>query len=224
MLQVCQWRYYAIYEKSFDLALRTVKFPIMFHDVPNSIKERMVYLESLNKKQRTENTPSSQRLRQIPPETGKFLTILAACAPLGTYLEIGTSGGYSALWISLACQKLGRTLVTIEIDEQKIEIAKETFKLAGIEDVIELIHGDGREYINAYHDISFCFLDADKGLYSECYEKIVPNMVQGGVLIADNVISHKDILSKFMDRALNDDRIDGVVVPIGSGELVCCKV
>jgi len=192
----------------------------MFHDMPEEIKERMAYLESLDSVQRSDSTEAKERLRQIPPETGRFLAILATCVPSGTYLEIGTSGGYSALWISLACQKLDRKLVTFEIDEDKVRIAKETFRVAGVEGIIDLVHGDARDRINNYQDISFCFLDAEKEIYLECYEKIIPNMVRGGILIADNVISHRDILSKFIDRALGDDRIDGVVVPIGSGELV----
>ncbi len=65
----------------------------MFHNIPKVIKERMSYLEKLSQKQKKANTPPMQRLRQIPPETGKFLALLAASAPEGTYLEIGTSGG-----------------------------------------------------------------------------------------------------------------------------------
>ena len=96
----------------------------MFHDIPDAIKKRMVYLENLDKQHRSENSPSHIRLRQVPRETGKFLALLAAMAPDGEYLEIGTSGGYSALWISLACRRLGRKLVTFEILSDKVDIAR----------------------------------------------------------------------------------------------------
>ena len=68
----------------------------MFHTIPKAIKERMAYLESLDKEDRLAGKSPLVRLRQVPPETGKFLALLAAGAPEGTYLEIGTSGGYSA--------------------------------------------------------------------------------------------------------------------------------
>ena len=108
-------------------------------------------------------------------------------------------------------------------DEEKARLARETFKAAGIEEVVELIVGDAREYLHNYKDISFCFLDADKEVYHDCYEKIVPNLVKGGLLVADNAITHKEVLTPMLDRALNDERVDALVVPIGSGVLVCRK-
>ena len=196
----------------------------MFHDVPKAIEERMQYLESMNDKDRLNEKPPLQRLRQIPPETGKFIALLASTAPEGTYLEIGTSAGYSTLWLSLACKELGRKLVTFEVLEEKANLAKETFKVAGVEEVVKLVTGDAREYLRNYRNVSFCFLDAEKKAYYECYEKVVPNMVRGGLLVADNVISHKEELKGLLERALNDRRVDALVVPIGTGELVCRKL
>jgi predicted O-methyltransferase YrrM len=196
----------------------------MFHNIPKAIKERMAYLESLDKQDRLAGKSPLERLRQIPPETGKFLALLAAAAPDGTYLEIGTSGGYSAIWLSLACKELGRKLVTFEVLEEKVKIARETFKIAGIEDMVELVSGDAKKYLQNYKNVAFCFLDAEKEDYLDCYEKVVPNMVSGGILVADNVISHKEVLEPMIERALTDVRVDALVVPIGRGELVCRKI
>jgi caffeoyl-CoA O-methyltransferase len=195
----------------------------MFHKIPTPVKTRMVYLEELDKKHRLGVTPSHVRLRQVPRETGKFLTIMASLAPAGMYLEIGTSGGYSALWLALACRELGRKLITFEILPQKVNIARETFHTAEVEDVVELIPGDAREYLGDYRNISFCFLDAEKEMYTECYEKVVPSMTEKGILVADNVISHKDVLKDMVQHALSDQRVDAMVVPIGSGLLLSVK-
>jgi caffeoyl-CoA O-methyltransferase len=196
----------------------------MFHKIPKAIEERMHYLESKDKKDRLDGKSLLQRLRQIPPETGKFIALLAASAPEGTYLEIGTSGGYSTLWLALACKELGRKLVTFEILEDKAQLAKETFKVAGVGKIIELVTGDAREYLHRYKNVSFCFLDAEKEVYYDCYEKVVPNMVSGGLLVADNVISHQEVLKPMIERSLSDERVDALVVPIGRGELVCRKL
>ena len=196
----------------------------MFHDIPTAIEERMRYLVSMDEKDRLDGTPAARRLRQIPPETGKFIALLAATAPQGTYLEIGTSAGYSTLWLTLACRETGRKLATFEVLEEKIRLARETFKTAGIEETVELVVGDAREYLHNYKDISFCFLDADKEVYFDCYEKIVPDLVKGGLLVADNATTHKEVLTPMLDRALNDERVDALVVPIGSGLLVCRKL
>ena len=78
-------------------------------------------------------------------------------------------------------------------------------------------------YLQDYSDISFCFLDAEKDVYQDCYNAVIPNMVSGGLLVADNAISHKEALQPMLDRALSDQRVDAIVVPIGRGELLCRK-
>ncbi len=108
--------------------------------------------------------------------------------------------------------------------EEKAGLAKETFKVAGVENVVKLVRGDARKHLENYRDISFCFLDAEKDAYYDCYEKIVPNMVKGGLLVADNAISHKEELEEMIKRALDDRRVDALIVPIGRGELVCRKI
>jgi predicted O-methyltransferase YrrM len=196
----------------------------MFHDIPRAIEERMRCLVSMDEKDRLDGTPAARRLRQIPPETGKFIALLAATAPQGTYLEIGTSAGYSTLWLTLACREVGRKLVTFEVLEEKARLAEETFKAAGVEEFVKLVAGDAREHLYAYKDISFCFLDAEKEVYHDCYEKTVPNLVKGGLLVADNATTHKEVLTPMLDRALSDERVDALIVPIGSGVLVCRKL
>ena len=196
----------------------------MFHDIPRAVMGRMQHLEQLDARDRGDGTPHLQRVRQIPPETGRFLALLCACTPEGACIEIGTSAGYSALWLALACRQLGRKLTTFEILPEKVELAKETFRLAGVEDVVELIAGDAREHLPGRGDISFCFLDAEKKTYPEFYEMIVPKMVPGGLLAADNAVSHEETLRPVINRALSDERVDAVVVPIGRGELVCRKL
>ena len=196
----------------------------MFHNISHDILDRMRFLEQLDAEHREKGLPSMQRLRQIPPDTGRFLALLEASAPDGTQIEIGTSGGYSTLWLALACQQLGRKITTFELLEEKASIARETFKLAGVEDIVELIVGDARMYLQDCSDVSFCFLDAEKDVYQDCYNAVIPNMVSGGLLVADNAISHKEMLQPMLDRALDDQRVDAVIVPIGRGELLCRKI
>jgi predicted O-methyltransferase YrrM len=195
----------------------------MFHQVPKAIEDRMHYLREIDKKDRQDGTTHAKRLRQIPPETGRFISVLAACAPEGKYIEIGTSGGYSTLWLSLACREVGRKITTFEILQEKADLARETFNAAEVEDVVELVHADARVRLDEYNGLSFCFLDPAKEIYSECYDRVIPNMVKGGILVADNAISHEEVLGPFLERVMKDERVDALVVPIGSGELVCRK-
>jgi predicted O-methyltransferase YrrM len=195
----------------------------VFHNISQDILDRMRFLEQLDAEHREKGLPSFQRLRQIPTETGKFLALLEASAPDGTRIEIGTSGGYSTLWLVLACQQLGKKITTFELLEEKASIARETFRVAGVEDTVELIVGDARMYLQDYKDVSFCFLDAEKDVYQDCYDAVIPNMVSGGLLVSDNAISHREMLQPMLDRALDDQRVDAMIVPIGRGELLCRK-
>jgi len=193
----------------------------MFHGLPESIAERMRYLEGLDARDRNDGTPRLRRLRQIPRETGRFIALLAALAPEGRYIEIGTSAGYSTLWLALVCREVGRRITTFEVLPEKAALARETFGRAGVEDVVDLVEGDARDHLSRYDDIAFCFLDADKEIYGECYEAVVPRMVRGGILVADNAINHREALAEMLDRALADGRVDAQIVTVGKGELVC---
>lgn len=196
----------------------------MFHAIDPAILDRMQFLEELDARDRLDGTPRLQRLRQIPPETGKFLALLAAGAPEGAILEIGTSAGYSTLWLTVAARARGRKVTTFEVLPEKVNLARETFRLAQVEDTVELIAGDAREYLARYTELAFVFLDAEKEAYGDCYELIVPRLVPGGLLVADNAINHRETLAPMLERALSDERVDALIVPIGKGELVCRKV
>lgn len=184
----------------------------------------MRYLEAIDAIDRVDGTPRLERLRQIPPETGKFLALLAASVPQGSILEIGTSAGYSTLWLSLACEYLERRLTTFEVLSDKALLAKETFRSAGVEDLVDLVEGDALEHLPKFDRIAFCFLDAEKEIYERCYEEIIPRLVPGGLLVADNAINHQESLQTVLARAAADARVDSLVVPIGKGELVCRKI
>jgi predicted O-methyltransferase YrrM len=186
--------------------------------------ERMQHLEKIDAQDREDGTPRHQRLRQVPPVTGKFLALMAANAPEGHYLEIGTSAGYSTLWIALACEMLGRPITTFELLPEKVELARETFRLAQVDKTVTLVAGDARKHIDRYQDIAFCFLDAEKEVYGELYELIVPRLVKGGLLLADNAINHQESLKPMLDRALTDERVDALIVPVGKGVLICRKI
>jgi predicted O-methyltransferase YrrM len=196
----------------------------MFHDSPESVSARMKELEEQGARDRKDGTPRLERLREVPREVGRFLAILAAGAPPGRWVEIGTSAGYSTLWLALAARESGRRVTTFEILDAKATLARETFAVAGVEDVVEFVHGDVRDELAGVDGVSFCFLDSEKEDYGELYELVVPKLVHGGLLVADNVVDFREILQPMLDRALADERVDAVVVPFLTGQLVCRRL
>ena len=196
----------------------------MFHNIPAPIRSQMIRLESIDAADRLDGTPHLKRLRQVPPETGKFLALAAASIPGGDIIEIGTSAGYSSLWIMLACLQAGRKLTTYEVLREKVQLARETFRLANVEDHLSLVEADARYALSLHNKIAFCFLDAEKDVYAACYEQVVPRLVKGGFLIADNAINHRVSLDEFLTAALHDKRLDALIAPIGKGLLICRKI
>lgn len=196
----------------------------MFHHISEPILSRMKFLEAADARDRADGTTLAKRLKQITPDVGRLLAILAAAAPAGDCIEIGTSAGYSTLWLAMACRISGRKLTTFEILPEKVALARETFRIAGLTDFVELIQDDALRHIDRLKNIAFCFLDADKETYTPCYEAVIPELVLGGILAADNVTSHESALRPMLQRALTDERVDAVIVPIGRGELICRKI
>jgi predicted O-methyltransferase YrrM len=196
----------------------------MFHDMPAAILNRMKTLEDLDARQRQEEPSGKRRIYTITPDTGRFLAILAAGSPSGQWIEIGTGSGFSALWLALAARQAQCNLTTYEIDAYKVRLAGETFREAQVEDVVELIQGDARRDLGRFPEVSFCFLDAEKEIYADCYELVVPRLVKGGFLVADNATSHGELLASFLERVRQDERVDALIVPVGYGELVCRRV
>src|SRR5277367_4381805 len=171
-------------------------------------------LEIQDERDRVDGTPHLERLRQITPDTGRFIALWAASSPPGAMLEIGTSAGYSALWLAQACRLNGRTLTTFEILPEKVRLARDTFSQAGVTDVVRLVDSNFLSHLAEFDEIGFCFLDAEKDVYRACYDAVIPKLVPGGVLVADNATSHYDDLAPMLTFALNDDRVDSMIATV----------
>ena len=128
----------------------------------------------------------------------------------------------------MACKMTDRSVTTLEVLPEKAKLARETFNLTRMESSIRLVEGDALHYLSHYQNIAFCFLDAEKEVYKEvygeCYEAVIPRLVKGGLLVADNAIDFRETLQPMLDRALTDERVDALIVPIGKGKQVCRKV
>src|SRR5271154_6624739 len=113
----------------------------MFNDLSDDVRNVMHELEARDERDRDDGPPHLERLRQITPDTGRFIALWAAAAPDGAMIEIGTSAGYSALWLAQACRARGRTLTTFEILPDKAALARATFTRTGVSDVVRLVEG-----------------------------------------------------------------------------------
>jgi predicted O-methyltransferase YrrM len=192
--------------------------------VPAPVRAVMDSLEARDAADRTDGTPQARRLRAISPEVGPFLVTLAMAIRARTIVEVGTSGGYSTLWLALAARETGGRVLTFEVDGDKVELARRTFDEAGVQDVVEQRHADGGAGLATLPgEADLVFLDAEKDDYLRILDPAVRALRPGGMLVADNLISHAGDLEPFRAAALADARLTGLVVPIGRGELVAVR-
>ncbi|HEY1269856.1 MAG TPA: class I SAM-dependent methyltransferase [Candidatus Binatia bacterium] len=189
----------------------------MFHDISAAMQQVMKSLESLNER-------NQSGIRSVDTDVARLLTMLAITAPDGAWLELGTSAGYSTLWLSLAAKARGVTVTTVELDEKKVAMARDHFAKAGAGTILQSIHGDGLEYAARFDKVGFCFSDLQPPeLNGEVYDKIVPRLVPGGWLVVDNVTSPR-MQTDLIKRAQQDPRVDAVLLPFPKGDLICRKV
>ena len=189
--------------------------------IDDRTRDVMARLERRDAEERANDTPRALRLRQVTADVGRFLHTLVLAAKPRSIVEVGSSGGYSTLWLATAARAIGATVTTLEIDPVKVDLATSTLRDAGLDDVATVVAGDAFAWLRARGEpVHFVFLDAEKEDYEAFYDLIVPLLAPGGVLVADNLLSHEDDLAGFRDRALSDPRLSALVVPVGRGELV----
>jgi predicted O-methyltransferase YrrM len=123
-------------------------------------------------------------------DLGRLLRILVESVNAKHVVEIGTSRGYSSLWICLGLLTTNGKLTTHEIDPQRVVLAKEIFQRAGVENMVTVVEGDAHKRINGLTEpIDILFIDAEKSGYADYLEKLLPLVRPGGLILADN--AHK---------------------------------
>lgn len=152
-----------------------------------------------------------QSYRNVPPQDGRLLRLLAETMNAKNVVEIGTSTGYSGIWFGMALQKTGGKLTTFEIDAQRAATARANFKRAGMADIITLIEGDAHETVKQLKDpIDILFLDADKDGYVDYLNKLLPLIRPGGLIIGHN-INPRMADPRFMEAITANPNLETIV-------------
>jgi predicted O-methyltransferase YrrM len=145
----------------------------------------------------------------VPASDGRLLYDIIRENGYQRGLEIGTSNGYSALWLGLAFKETGGTLITVEIEPQRASEAEENFKRAGLDEIIETRVDDAlKEIPRLEGPFDFVFIDAWKPDYREYLELVLPKMKKGGVITAHNVSSQGGSMRGFLEEIHTNPRLD----------------
>jgi predicted O-methyltransferase YrrM len=160
-------------------------------------------------------------LLSVGLETAIFLNTLAKSAQSKTILEIGTSYGYSTIWLAEAARANGGKVITLENNPEKATYAQQQIHEAGLSDFVEFRIGDALEIIeNAQETYDFILLDIWKELYVPCFERFFPKLNKGAWVIGDNMIfppHSRTEATVYRQYIRETNAFDTVLMPIGSG-------
>jgi predicted O-methyltransferase YrrM len=161
-----------------------------------------------------------QTYLSVPTQDGQALRLLAEAADAKNIAEIGTSTGYSGLWLCLALQKTGGHLTTFEIDHQRALMARGHFKEAGVDKMVTVVEGDAHAQVAKLKGpIDVAFIDADKGGYLDYLNKLLPLVRPGGLILAHNV----DMVPDYVKTVTTNADLETIFYMEGAGLGVTLK-
>jgi len=166
-----------------------------------------------------------RRMLNITRDTGEFLAVLVRATGARRILEIGTSNGYSTLWLAGAARDIGGSVTTVERAEYKIGLALTNFERSGLAPLITLVHDDAGQYLqrSEYDAYDLIFLDSERAEYPAWWPDLARVLRPGGLLVADNATSHAEQMAPFVALVNADREFTSCLVPVGNGEFLAVK-
>jgi len=166
-----------------------------------------------------------ERLRNVEPETAELLGVLVRALGARRVLEIGTSNGYSTIWLADAALAVGGGVVSLEIEPERTEQARANLTRAGVEGAAELRTQDPGAALPGFADGSWdlIFLDAERPAYVGYWPELLRVLVPRGLLVVDNALSHAKELVDFSALAYGADGVTSTLLTVGAGVLLIVK-
>jgi predicted O-methyltransferase YrrM len=166
-----------------------------------------------------------RRMLNITRDTGEFLSVLVRATSARRVLEIGTSNGYSTLWLASAAGATGGAVTTVELSDYKVSLAQQNFSRSGLAASITLVQDDAGRVLERAADASFdlVFLDAERPEYPGWWPHLKRVLRPGGLLVVDNATSHPEQMAPFVALVKADTDFTTSLVPVGNGEFLAVK-
>lgn len=167
----------------------------------------------------------SRRMLNITRDTGELLAVLARLVKARRILEVGTSNGYSTLWLAEAAQAMDGHVTTVEFSAFKAGLARANFERAGFLDRITLLQEDAGNVLARGEDGAWdlLFLDSDRSQYVDWWQDVRRLLRSGGLLVVDNATSHLEEVEAFMAVVRADAEFTSSLVTVGKGEFLAVK-
>lgn len=160
-------------------------------------------------------------LLAVGPETGQFINMLVKVAGARHIVEVGTSHGYSTIWLAEAANLTGGRVTTLDLHAGKQAFAKDALAEVGLGDRVDFVLGDALETLRAGEGpVDFVLLDIWKTEYIPCFDLLVPRMAPGGIVVADNILypeSMAETMKAYQAHVRGTPGVESMLVPVGNG-------
>jgi len=167
----------------------------------------------------------SRRMLNITRETGQFLAVIIRMINASRILEIGTSNGYSTLWLAEAAQATGGRVTSVDISADKLALARENISRSDLAPIITLLHDDGGHVLGRSGPGSYdlVFLDAERAHYTGYWPDLKRVLRPGGLLVVDNATTHPDELVALFAVIEAEKGFTTCLLPLGNGQFLAVK-
>jgi predicted O-methyltransferase YrrM len=189
-----------------------------------ALKTLLKELEAFGRQHDAATDDRAGRMLNITPDTGEFLAVLTRASGATRILELGTSNGYSTLWLADAAGSAG-TVTTVELSSAKTALARNNFARAGLHDRIRQVEGEAGAYLAGCDDASvdLLFLDSERRAYPDWWPQLARVLRPGGLMVVDNAVSHAQELAPFMQIVRADAGWSCSLVQVGKGQYMAVK-
>jgi len=184
-----------------------------------AISQLLAELEAFGKSNDANQPDRGKKMLNLEPETAKFISILVRSGRCANLLEIGTSNGYSTIWLAWTVRETGGHVTTIDRSADKQAMASENLRRAGLLDRVTLLHGDATEIVQSLNNGPFdcVFFDADRLSAPRQLAILLPKLTPHALVLADNVLSHPDEIAPYLAAVASYAELDHMVIPVGKG-------
>ena len=189
-----------------------------------ALQELLTELEECGRDNDAREQERRKKMLNLEPDTAHFISLLVRSGQRKSILEIGTSNGYSTIWLAWAAKTTGGRVTSLERDADKQALADVNLQRAGLRTVVDLHLGDATQLVSTLAGpFDVVFFDADRISAPDQLKLLLPKLLPGALILADNVLSHPEEIASYLAAIQAVPNIDHMVIPVGKGLSVAYK-
>ena len=186
--------------------------------VDTTIRDFLEQLAEHGRAHDAQEPEHSRKLLNLEPDTAAIVSILASSSGASRALEMGTSNGYSTIWLAASIKPAGGRLISIERNREKQTMARDNLEKAGLLDSVDLRLGDATEIVRTLAGpFDFVFFDADRTSAPAQLTLLLPKLAPRALILADNALSHPDQIADYLAMVKGLKQLQQVLIPVGKG-------